>query len=418
MQRRKILWILAGVPALLLGLVVVAYAGLVAINWNDETPSAEAERLAAIYRDRPALADTDNGRVQMERLAAGAEDYRSARGPDLAALAKACTEPARCETALDASPDALAQWLDSERWLVDRYRNALAATGWREDIPGDGTLPALAFQPVLDAQKLHLLEAVQLARAGDAAAVGDLLERDLVFWRGVLASSDLLITKMIAVSAVGRNFQFGSLALRSLPADLVEAAIPQAWRSPLTLPERSLVRAYAGEWHFSAGVLRSGLSGAMHDQRGTLGEWLGRPLLQEQATLNLFARRMSRLGAVSELPCPELARALDSLLEEPAPPAYRLYNPMGTSLDAIAVPTLYTDYITRANDLEGHRRVALLAATLRAKGIAAADADAAVRRATLRNPCDGTALEWDAASGAVVFQGLTRGDRGRYVAPL
>src|SRR5690606_30360552 len=97
MGRRKILRIITGVLALLVGLPVLAYAGLVAINWNDEAPSAEAQRLVAMYRDRPAVADDDNGRVRMERLATEAEaDYRADRSAGVAALADACNEPEAC----------------------------------------------------------------------------------------------------------------------------------------------------------------------------------------------------------------------------------------------------------------------------------------------------------------------------------
>src|SRR5690606_18729266 len=112
----------------------------------------------------------------------------------------------------------------------------LATTGWREEVPEDPAASLPAYQPALDAQKLHLLDARGHALAGDAEAVRDLLERDLVFWRQVLASSDMLITKMIAVAAAGRNFEFGSLAMRSLPPDRVDAAVPPSWRQPLTVP--------------------------------------------------------------------------------------------------------------------------------------------------------------------------------------
>lgn len=407
--------ILAGVLVLLVGLPTLAYAGLVIINWNDEAPSAEAEQLAALYRDRPELAEADNAYVHMQGLAAEAgADFRASRSAEVTALADACSGASSCVEAVSANPEALAQWSKSEQWLLDGYRDMLAK-GWREEVPEDPAAPLPYYQPSLDGQKLHLLDARRLALAGDAGAVRDLLHRDLVFWRGVMASSDMLVTKMVAVAAAGRNFDFGNVALRALPTDLARAAVPPSWRETLTVAERSLARPLAGEWRFTVGALR-GISSSDPAEGLTVGDRLSRPLLQEQATINLAADRMVRLGELSELPYVQLGPALEGLTEEP-PPGLRFYNPVGAVLDSLAGPA-YTGYMARVSDLEGQRRAALLAATLRADGTGAEDAAIAVQEASLRNPYDETALEWDAASGAVVFNGLEEGERGRHAVLL
>lgn len=412
--------IFAGVLVLLVGLPALVYAGLVAINWNDEAPSAEAGQLAALYRDRPAVADADNGLVHLQALAeeVGA-DYRAARSAEVVALVDACSQAVACAEALDANPEALGQWLQAEQGLLDGYRRMLAVTtGWREEVPEDPVAALPSYQPAMDAQRLHLLDARRYALAGDPVAVRDLLERDLVFWRGVMASSDMLITKMVAVAAAGRNFEFGNLALAGLPPEQVAEAVPPSWRAPLTVAERSLARAFGGEWRFTVGALREVAAGRQSEGQGRLGERLSRPLLQEQATLNLAAGRMVRLGRLSELPYAELGGALDRLSEEPAPRAFRLYNPVGSILQSLASASLYSHYIARVSDLEGHRRAALLVAGLRGAGIGVDDAAAAVQDSPLRNPYDDSTLEWDAASRSVVFNGLEAGERGRHAVLL
>jgi len=60
---KRLLKGLAWVAGSLVGLVVVFYLVLLAINWRDRPPSETALRFAADYRDRPAVADTDNGFV-------------------------------------------------------------------------------------------------------------------------------------------------------------------------------------------------------------------------------------------------------------------------------------------------------------------------------------------------------------------
>jgi hypothetical protein len=405
---------------MLVGVPTLAYLALVAVNWNDEPPSADVERLVAMNHDRPVLADGANGYVHVLGLADGPDadpGYRDARSPEVTALADACGEASACAEALDARPGALAHWLDSEQWLLDRYRRMLATTGWREPIPAD-PLHLPAYQPAMEAQKLHLLDARRQALAGDPAAVRDLLERDLLFWRQVLASSDLLITKMVAAAAVRQNFVLGNLALRELPAGDADAAVPPSWRQPLTVAERSLMRPFGGEWHVVASAIRAGMlpgaTGAASSE--SIGDQLVRPLYQEQATLNLTAARMVRLGTLSELPYPQLGPALEGLArpEEQAGLRFQPYNPVGAILDSVAADAVYADYIARASDVEGLRRATLLVASLRGEGVGREGAAAAVREAPMRSPYDGAPFEWDAASGSVVFDGLASTWLGRH----
>ncbi|MGY0651343.1 hypothetical protein ACW7GZ_05635 [Luteimonas sp. A537] len=130
-------------------------------------------------------------------------------------------------------------------------------------------------------------------------------------------------------------------------------------------------------------------------------------MFQEQATLNLFAARMVHLGAMSELPYPEVGQALERLPEpeEGGMQWLRPYNLVGVVLASVAPPT-YANYIARTSDLEGERRAVLLAANLRGAGIQRDDMAAAVRDASLRSPCDEAPFEWDADGRAVVFRGL------------
>lgn len=409
---RKLAWAVGA----LVTLMVVAYLALVVINWNDEPPSADAERLVAMTRDRPLLADPANGYIHALGLAAAPHaDYRDARSAEVAALANACGEVSACVEALRTHPEALPQWLALERWLLERYHRMLATEGWQEPIPVDINAPLAGYQHAMEAQKLHLLAARQQALAGDPTAVRDLLERDLVFWRQVLVSSDLLISKMIAAAAVRRHFAFGNLALRELPPDLADAAVPPSWRQPVTVAERSLARSLGGEWQVISGSLRMLLSPETPpaDAAWRLSERLQRPLYQPQATLNLFAARMVQLGTQSELPYPEIGQTIESVTgpQDDAPPGFRVYNPVGAILAHVPAPA-YANYIARSADLEGQRRAALLVATLRSNGIQREGAAAAVRDAPLRSPYDGAPFEWDAAGGLVVFRGLEQGDRG------
>ena len=61
--------------------------------------------------------------------------------------------------------------------------------------------------------------------------------------------------------------------------------------------------------------------------------------------------------------------------------------------------------------IEGVRRAALTAVTLRAANVKEQDVPAAVRETALRNPYDDHALEWNETLRAIVFHGLGPDDR-------
>src|SRR5262245_42564555 len=64
-----VVWLVGGT----LGLVVIAYLALCLINWRDQPASESAQRLAAVYRDRPAVADADNAYLYVMGFAVAPE---------------------------------------------------------------------------------------------------------------------------------------------------------------------------------------------------------------------------------------------------------------------------------------------------------------------------------------------------------
>ncbi|RXR06147.1 hypothetical protein [Pseudoxanthomonas composti] len=450
---RGLAWFVLGAASL----AVLLYLALLAINWSDEPPSGDVATLRTLL-ESPPVVDADNGyvyalglvvaadqdplaqgakrRAYLESLTATDRDhdglsipgernhYVAERPAVVSLLESACKRGgADCAVLLERSTDTLDVWMRSEGWLLERYRQLIQRARWREVVPSNISGPLPAYQHLMHGQELYLLEAWRAGRAGDARVVRDHLQRDLRFWREVLRSSSLLITKVIAAAAVDRNFAYGSLALRALPAELQHEAIPASWREPIAREERAMFRALAGEHRWSdAAILRGeGLVVTESLTDGALADHLMRPLFQPQATSNLYAAsllEMARAFDVAELTqMPDvLERRRDTggsglrVLLHP-------YNPVGHVSIEIAKPS-YIDYLPRAADLEGARRAALLAATLRTQGVTPADAAAAIRASPLTDPYTGAPLRWDAEHTSVVFTGLARGERQRRSVPL
>jgi hypothetical protein len=450
---RKVLRLAGWVVGSVVGLAVALYLVAIAINWRDQPPSPDALRLRASYDDRPAVAERDNAYVYLLAIDApldadpydlGARrlswlretaeqpfDYPG--DPQTARLGYASTDPGveqfltKCATASRDCADAFAdsgfvrdQWLDTHAWLLQRYRALLDHAAWREEIFG-AARPWPNYAAPLAGQRLLLLEAKSLVDGGDIDGARSLLESDLRFWRMVLASSDLLITKMIAVAALRQHFAWGALALRGVPPELATTAEPEGWSQPMTAAELSLRRTLAGEWVFFSGsvldLLDSDLRAENDSAAARIDDRLLLPLLQEQDTLNRHAEYLGRLANTLEAPLLGYAGSADAAAQltqktaADALPPRSLYNLFGVV--ALAAGSAdYAAYARRVADLEGIRRAAV--ATLLARRVPLAEVEATLATSSLRNPYDDRPLRWDANEGAVVFSGLEPGERGEH----
>src|SRR5262245_25697464 len=285
---KTLAWIVGG----LVGIAASIYVAAVVVNWQDEPPSPDALKLAALYEARPSLADSDNAFVYLlgfdtalgddpramgvRRLAwlrttnelsfDDADDPQtthlepSSADPIVEQFLMLCGNDTRdCATAFTNSVSVFQAWNGTHPWLLERYLALIAHAAWREEV-FFRSAPFPGYAPAVYGQRLLLLQVKTLADNGDTRTASDLLAKDARFWRMVLASSDLLITKMIATAALRRHFEWGSMAVRSIPSASIASALPNEWRQPMTDAELSLRRTLVGEWIFfsSAPVMLDG----------------------------------------------------------------------------------------------------------------------------------------------------------------
>jgi hypothetical protein len=389
----------------------------------DREPSAAAKHLTQVSHDRPAVADDDNGYVYVQHWKLD-RDRRRKLSERLQNFLDDCGPGhAQCAVEFDkAADDLLADWTAADGALLDGYLGLTDRVGWREAATIEVTDAIPAYSGPGDGQKMLLMRARVLARQGDADAVRQLLERDLRFWRMVLQSSDILISKMIATAMLNRHFEWGNFVLRSLPPAKQAAAIPEGWRTAISDDERSMERCLAGEWLFtSAGIRRAAEDSFGVTQEGAVGRallWLSVPLYQQQDTINLFAEHHLLMARIFQVPLIEYPAIVAEVRERNNQTANDLfpygavYNLPGAWLFATTLlGSDMTSYFVRVGDVEGVRRVALAAATLRASGVESKDVSAALANAEQRDPYTNQPFVWDEASQAIVFTGLESGER-------
>lgn len=427
-------WVFRAALALL-ALAAVAFLALLAINWRDRPPSADALEVERLTTSRAPVADGDNAYVYMLGMSVPASEdparWGARRRAWLAALTAESPHPlawpGRSSDARVAAADAIAvgcaqptpacaDLLRTRRQEHDeslarnglrlaRYEALIAHAHWLESVPTRFDAPLPEYQHAMEAQKHYLLATWRFAARGDAAGMRDRLDRDLRFWRGVLRDSDLLITKMIAAAAIRRNLGYGSLALRELRAADVASAVPSGWQEELAKDERSMRRVMAGEWNYSRAYMRDMASRTGDGQRLSPGERAGQPFFRLQDTLNRMARHALRFAAASEVPYPQLEGAVDAVAADAGAAWYRnAYNPIGATLASIAEPA-YPDYAYRVANLEGMRRSALAAAMLRAAGVPHERVALELPGLQVRDPFTQGPLSWNASTRGIGFDG-------------
>lgn len=426
------LWI-AGCIA---SLGIAAYATALAINGRDRAPSETAIRLLNTYRERPAVADEDNAFIYLVGFGAGrAEDprtigprrelpdHRQGWHPQIKQFLEACgPRGADCEDLFMASGAVYERWIASERWLLERYETLIAHAAWQETIPGDMSTPLPSYGLVSDAQRLLLLHANALAHRGELAAVTKLLDDDARFWREVLESSDLVLTKVMATAALKRHLKWGNLVLRELALSGATVQAPAQWEAAITDAERSMRRCVIGEWIFVTETTRSITDSWDSDETQAwqrLFAWASPLRYQPQDTANRLAPIYQVQAELLDAPIADYesalrhASAVTERLQRDASRFDRAYNAIGKR--TIATGSFdFGPYARRVNDIEGVRRAALTAVRLRARGVQASDVATALASAPLRTPYNNQPFAWDAGRGAIVFIGLESGERGQH----
>lgn len=445
-------------------IVLAFYLFVLFVNRHDRPPSATVIRFQEMARRLPPVADKDNAYVFFAGLSAqknddpalvGAQriawvlerrrhkdipmaadfpgkshDFASSRSATVSALAAKCKDAdLACVRALEASPETVAAWLESEAWLFERYNKLLSFPEWRETLDYDVRDPVLPAHPAFEAQKLLMLQAWVKAGEGHSAAIKALLDADVRYWRRNLAANDTLLSKMVSGAALKRHFAWSNIILRRLPADNVAAAIPGSWHTPISPVERSMLRSLVGEWRFTSKEMARLNDGNMEvdgessdDEAGQkLSARLARSVFQLQDSSNQYAEHMAAIADTLDVDYQQLpaavitARAASRKLQEKSY-GNGVYNWMGGVLFRVGISDM-TLYASRIADIEGVRRATLLAAQLRGHGIRAGEAPQQLGPPSQGNPYDGKPFVWDPKEQALVFVGLATGERSRISIP-
>jgi hypothetical protein len=239
----------------------------------------------------------------------------------------------------------------------------------------------------------------------------------------VLASSDTLITKMIATAAINRHFELGSLIFRELEPGMVMSTVPANWSVEISESERSMRRCLVGEWMYMSAALRNtdGDRYVLKDESifARSLSHLSAPLYRPQDSMNRNAEYLSTMTEILSAPLNQYEDSVSRATEymertrSEALPPRSAYNIVGQVLEGIGAYD-FGQYARRVADVEGVRRAALVAVTLHATNVGPANVATALAASSLRDPYTNRPFEWNEKDGAIVFRGLELGERAEH----
>jgi hypothetical protein len=380
-----------------LALLLLFIAFVFFVNREDKPPSDSVIKLQGIAAANRPVRDRDNAYVYVMGFSASDNANVMAEGAARGEqMRKSMETPGSTELQRDPAQ------------LIERYERLLEFKQWHEIRQGDPRTLTAAFSLVFEAQRQMYLKALSLEGNEDAADCKRMLENDYRFWRMVLAESASANVKMIAARSIELHFEMGNLVVRRFPPALTMVAIPEGWREPFSSRERSLAKMMANEW--TSHDLRP------DDERSKnlVSMLFGSFLYQPQATSNANADRMLRVVGLYDRDYAAIPQAAATFLatygtEKKAAADIGVYNPVGRILLNMEGMDNYTTYGFRVVNLEGMRRVVLLASQLRSSGAKGNDVAEGVRASDLRDPYDGKEFAWDPGQRVLLFSRTLEG---------
>jgi len=387
-----------------LALLFLLIAFVFFINREDKPPSESVIKLQRIAAASTPVKDRDNAFVYVMGFSASDNaDVMAEGAARVEQMRKSMETPGSTEFQRDPAQ------------LIERYERLLEFKQWHEVRQGDPRALTAALSQVFEAQRQMYLKALSLEANEDAADCKRMLEKDYRFWRMVLAESASANVKMIAARSIELHFEMGNLVVRRFPPALTMVAIPEGWREPFSSRERSLAKMMANEW------TSYDLRPDDERSRNLVSMLFGSFLYQPQATSNANADRMLRVVGLYDRDYAAIPQAAATFLatygtEKKAAADIGVYNPVGRILLNMEGMDAYTTYGFRVANLEGMRRVALLASQLRSSGAKGNDVAEGVRASDLRDPYDGKEFAWDPEHSFLLFSRTLEGKPGFKIA--
>lgn len=305
-----------------------------------------------------------------------------------------------------AHPDEVSSLYSNNAELLRRYDNLRTYPRYTEPLELGFYAPIPSFSPLRNMQRVKFLILATKAKQGDLTGALEEVRKDAEFWRFIARNSNILISKLISISAITTDLRFAAELGASRQLNKHEMAIIQDILKPFDNGDISLVETFRGEARYS----RNGME---------LSTWKKiksfdpeKLLFKHNATNNrmyAYVKENIRLAELAprhyadELKQRELNKTGFPKIGVPF-----LYNSIGEILAEIAVPQ-YSNYIEKGHNIEGLRRLSQLKVLLRQENVSPEQTQQFlnVHSKTLGTPYTNAPMTWDAQKGSLSFRSLS-----------
>jgi hypothetical protein len=423
------------VAAAMLALTLV-FLVAVAYSWPDEDLSPDAQRLLQVMAPQtdddpqtlvlgligfgaPPGADIwDHGRFLLTNAAIiGIDPGQGYVNPYTVGTKDLCVLwDEGCSAKLLASLDGVPALMAANATGLERYRALRDAR-----IFGDPTRASMdtgwpSITPLMVGQRLELMQALYDAEHGDPAAAQARVAIETAFHRRMLARSDAILPKMIAIAMLQNDIRFAVLLVERAarrPKHAASSAAPLR----LTPAERSLVSVMARE----GAALITLSTRADVDQEALRRIWY---IGDRNALFSMLPfRRNATLNQALEVYMVAIRASVLNAKEFAALPKPKAHEPSLLGLYTNTAgeillndETDWLQYVERCHDLDALIVLAQVAQHLRSRGVTAAALPATLLALPpeLRDPFTGQSPAW--IGGKLVFARNDHKDR-RGIAP-
>lgn len=387
-----------------------------------EDLNSEGQRIFALYQKKQATTSDITTLVDIYATA-GVGKYKPVG--DVKALSCVMWRDAEAHHCIVDVPMQRAGWttiVAANQRLLDRYHRQWTYTKYQDATFLENVLPVT---PLGNQSNVRRLFFTSLALQVDRGALGEALqeiEKDLAFWRRLLATRDVnMIDKMIFTVRVRSDLEFISEILRTqtLSADQYDSI------AGVLTPNEAAERTFDGVWKNEIRGVRARMHGLMPQRisdiwqdnggfQGKLDRALSYFLYRPNAQINSDYRFYHLLSETDDLPCSEIEGAFDSLQKTSDFSIHQfLGNPFRYLLGSSRLGG-YRDYPMRLCGLEGMQRLVRLQLLIRRNGDAEGDIPSIISSAgpAYADPFTGLPMRWDSSNHTLWFDPRDKGMSG------
>lgn len=305
-----------------------------------------------------------------------------------------------------AHPDIVYSLCSNNAELLRRYDNLRTYPRYTEPLELGFYAPIPSFSPLRNMQRVKFLSLATKAKQGDLAGALEEVRKDAEFWRFIARNSNILISKIISISAITTDLRFAAELGASRHLNKREMEIIQDILKPFDNGEISLVETFRGETRYSRSVMELTTWRKMKI-------WAPQKLvLKQNATNNRMYAYVKENIRLAELAPRHYAKELKqrelNKTEIPKIGVPFLYNSIGELLAEIAVPQ-YSNYIEKGHNLEGLRRLSQLKVLLRQENVPPEQTQQFLNAHAekLGSPYTDAPMTWDAKKRSISFRSLS-----------